>query len=92
MIKNLMTTTKFFLLYNNKQQEKLLTTASSEDKIKSETEYYNSGVWFSYESKLGSNLLENEKEMKDIEFPVEPRNRDQKNVGSEEKIKFKWVS
>jgi hypothetical protein len=82
---------KYYLLYDNKNQNKLLTTASDEEKLKMETEYYSTGVWFSYDMKDGSNLLENEKEVKRIKFPEVPKVR--VRYGEEEKkITFKWVS
>ena len=83
---------KFYLLYSNKNQEKLHTTASSEEKMKNETEYYSSGVWFSYDQKEGSNLLENEKEMKGIKFPEVPKVRVRYGEEEDKKTKFKWLS
>lgn len=81
---------KFYLLYNNKQQEKFLSMAASEENMKEESEYYITGVWFSYDSKDGSNLLENEKEIKNTFFPKEPKVR--ARYGEVEKnITFKWV-
>lgn len=83
---------KFYALYNNKNQEKLLTTADSEEKLKNETEYYTSGVWFSYDRKENSNLIENEKEMKNIKFPEIAKEREHFKIGEEKKPNFKWVS
>lgn len=82
---------KFYCLYNNKKQEKLLTTASDEEKLLAETEYYVSGTWFSYDTKVDSNLLENEKEMKGIKFPEVAKQRNLKEIGSTKKQEFKWV-
>ena len=84
--------TKFYCLYNNKKQEKLLTTANNEEKLLAETEYYVSGTWFSYDIKDGSNLLENEKEMKGIKFPEVAKERNLKEIGSVKKQEFKWVA
>jgi hypothetical protein len=83
---------KFYALYNNKNQEKLLTTANSEEKLKLETEYYTGGVWFSYDKKEDSNLIENEKEMKGIKFPEIAKQREYKNTDTEKKSNFKWVA
>lgn len=66
---------KYYLLYNNKKQEKLLTMASSNEKMIEETQFYSSGVWFSYDTKENSNMLENEKEVKGIKFPEQPIER-----------------
>lgn len=74
-----MASTKFYVLYNNKEQSKLLTTANSPEKLKNETEFYSEGFWFEYDRKEESNLIENEKEMKGIKFPKEPKSRDVKN-------------
>ena len=82
---------KYYCLYNNKKQEKLLTTAPNEEKLLSETEYYISGTWFSYDTKEGSNLLSNEKEMKGVKFPEVAKQRDLKEIGSVKKSEFKWV-
>lgn len=82
---------KFYLLYNNKQQEKLLTTASSYERLTGETQYYSEGVWFEYEYKDGSNFLFNEKLMKGINFPTEPKKREVKEFGGDVKPTFKWV-
>lgn len=81
---------KFYLLYNNKQQTKLLTMAENEDVMKEETEYYSDGVWFSYDTKEGSNLLENEKEIKNTTFPIEPKIREPYTESKNNN--FKWVS
>lgn len=90
-----MSENKFYLLYNNKQQEKLLTTASTYNKLTGETEYYSEGVWFEYDTKEGSNFLSNEKQMKGIDFPATPKERDydklKKNI-QEAKSNFKWVA
>jgi hypothetical protein len=72
---------KFYVLYDSKDQKKLLTTADSDEKMKSETEYYTSGVWFSFDTKENSNLLENEKEIKGIKFPAEPKQREYGEFG-----------
>ncbi len=82
---------KFYCLYNNKKQEKLLTTADSEEKLKSETEFYTGGVWFSYDTKEGSNLIQNEKKQKKIQFPEVAKERNLKEIGSVKKQEFKWV-
>jgi len=66
---------KYYLLYDNKNQTKLLATANSLENLKNETEYYSEGTWFEYDQKINSNLLENEKEMKGIKFPKEPKER-----------------
>jgi len=66
---------KYYLLYDNKNQTKLLATANSLENLKNETEYYSEGIWFEYDQKINSNLLENEKEMKGIKFPKEPKER-----------------
>lgn len=82
---------KFYLLYNNRQQEKLLTMAENEEVLKEETEYYLTGVWFSYDMKENSNMLENEKEVKGIKFPQQAKER--KKLWEETKnINFKWVA
>jgi len=82
---------KYYLLYDNKNQNKLLSMAANEEILKSETEYYSTGVWFSYDCKENSNVLENEKEMKGIKFPEVPKVR--VRYGEEEKkITFKWVA
>lgn len=81
---------KFYLLYNNKQQTKLLTTAANEEIMKEESEYYTSGVWFSYDSKEGSNLIENEKEIKNSTFPIEPKVRVE--YSESKNNNFKWLS
>jgi len=83
---------KYYLLYNNDEQNKLLTTASSEEKLKSETEYYSEGVWFEYDQVENSNHLINEKKMKGIKFPVEPKSRDTKDFGEVKKKAFNWVA
>lgn len=83
--------TKFYLLYNDDQQSKLLTTASSEEKIKSETEYYTNGIWFEYDQNDGSNFLFNEKKVKGIKFPFEAKLRVIKDFAPVKKEVFKWV-
>ncbi len=83
---------KFYLLYNNKKQEKLLTTANSEEKLKEETEYYTEGVWFSYTVKEGTNLAENEKEVKGIVFPTTAKVREiSSKFAAAQKPDFKWL-
>jgi hypothetical protein len=81
---------KFYLLYSNKQQEKLLSMAKNEEKLKEESEYYKTGTWFAYDAKENSNLLENEKEMKGIKFPAEPKVR--ARYSEEKKNAIKWIS
>lgn len=82
---------KYYLLYDNKNQSKLLSMAANEETLKLETEYYTTGVWFSYDSKENSNILENEKEMKGIKFPEVPKVRVRYGE-QEKKITFKWVA
>jgi len=83
---------KFYALYDSKDQKRLLTTADSDEKLKTETEYYGNGLWFSYDMKENSNLLENEKELKGIKFPAEPKQREYKDeFGVVKKVDFKWV-
>lgn len=84
--------TKFYLLYKDDNQSKLLTTASSEEKRLSETEFYSEGTWFEYDQNDGSNFLFNEKKMKGIKFPTEPKVRDVKEFGTTPKASFKWVA
>ena len=82
---------KFYLLYSDKQQSKLLTSAKSIDEIKSETEFYNSGVWFEYDTVSGSNLIINEKIVKGINFPETPKERYPQQA-DQSKNNFKWIS
>jgi hypothetical protein len=82
---------KFYLLYSNKKQEKLLSMAKNEEKMIEETEYFSNGTWFAYDAKVDSNLLENEKEMKGIKFPAEPKVR-ARYCEEDKKINFKWVA
>jgi len=81
---------KFYELYNNKQQEKFLTTARTLDLIKSESEFYISGIWFSYDEKENSSLLENEKEMKGIKFPEIAKVRERIIFNTKENTN--WIS
>jgi len=83
---------KFYLLYDNKKQDKLLSMAANEEKLKNETEYYNTGVWFSYDQKENSNILDNEKLMKNIEFPAQAKLRESYLEIKNKKIEFKWLS
>lgn len=83
---------KYYLLYNNDEQSKLFTTASSVEKLESETEYYSDGVWFEYDQVENSNHLTNEKKMKGIKFPAEPKTRNSKDFGEVKKKAFNWVA
>jgi hypothetical protein len=84
-----MATSKYYLLYSNEEQEKFLSTADNDEKLKSETEYYTTGVWFSYDKKENSNLLENEKKMKGIKFPEVAKERIR--YSEEGKTNSKWL-
>ncbi len=88
-----MNESKFYLLYTDKQQTKLLTTASSKEILESESEYYDSGVWFEYDT-TESNRITNEKTVKGVLFPKEPKQREyKKEEAVVPKIAgFKWLS
>ncbi len=66
--------------------------ADSLEKVNSETEYYTEGKWYSYDTKEGSNLLENEKELKGIKFPEVAKQRNLKELTGAKKQEFKWVA
>ncbi len=63
------------------------------ERLESETEFYSSGFWFEYDTVEKSNLIINEKLLKGIVFPKEPKTRDY--IESEVKTKttgFKWLT
>ena len=56
----------------------MLVSANNLEEVAAESEYYTSGQWFQYNTKEGSNILENEKELKGIKFPEVAKERAKK--------------
>jgi hypothetical protein len=84
---------KFYILYTDKQQSKLLTTANTKEKLESETLYYGNGVWFEYDNTENSNLIINEKILKGVVFPEEPKKREYKEYDKQPDVKnLKWLT
>lgn len=84
--------TKFYLLYSNKAQDKFLCMAATLDKINEESQFYSEGAWFEYDMKENSNFLFNEKYVKGILFPSEPKKRIYAEFSTGIKPKLKWVN
>ncbi len=87
-----MAETKFYLLYNNKAQDKFISMASSLEKITEESQFHENGAWFEYDMKEDSSFLFNEKYVKGIEFPKEPKKREYGEFNPAPKAKFKWLN
>lgn len=81
---------KWYCLYDSKEQKKLLTTASSEVMLAEETQYFTDGVWFSYDERPNSSIIENEKLVKGTKFPAEAKVRE-RETPVESKPASKWI-